>query len=128
MIERAIIHASGPQQAVRAVALYRFDPRDDTIADDFFATDVMAAFAPVMVIGGDSPVDCVDLKVFVAWPVVEWNHVRVLKSSRNLDALRRHKWQTIKCAHIKSKQTYETAAQSVQRHRLPALSPLHCTA
>lgn len=128
MIERAIIHVSGPQQAVRAVALYRFDPRDDTIADDFFATDVMAAFAPVMVIEGDSPVDCVDLKVFVARPLVEGNLVRVLKSSRNRDALRRRKWQTIKCTHIESKQTNETAAQSVQRHRLPALSLLHCNA
>jgi hypothetical protein len=49
-----------------AVALYRFDPNDGTIADDFYATDVMATFAGVMVIEGDSPVDTVDLEVFVA--------------------------------------------------------------
>lgn len=49
-----------------AVALYRFDPGDGTIADDFHATDVMATFAGVMVIEGDSPVDTVDLEVFVA--------------------------------------------------------------
>lgn len=49
-----------------AVALYRFDPGDGTIADDFYATDIMATFARVMVIEGDSPVDTVDLEVFVA--------------------------------------------------------------
>ncbi|MBM4131561.1 molybdopterin-guanine dinucleotide biosynthesis protein B [bacterium] len=50
------------------VALYRFDPGDGSIADDFYATDVMATFARVMVIEGDSPVDTVDLEVFVARP------------------------------------------------------------
>ncbi len=51
-----------------AVALYRFDPGDGTIADDFYATDTMATFAGVMVIEGDSPVETVDLEVFVARP------------------------------------------------------------